>query len=158
MWGSLASGFSLTRCFPDVVYVWCYRPVWLTGHLLLGQPKYTCPSTCRDSGCFHFYSCEWCLCHMCCCHILGYAWEVPLHDQLSKDPQVALHSTLHLQVSSRCSGWPQFPFLVNFCNYLCFGGSLPSRWGGTFLMVAYSFDPAWDSTMTAVCVCGGGWG
>lgn len=53
-----------------------------------------------------------------------------LHDQPSKDPQAALHSTMRIQGPSSCAGWPLFPFLVNFCNYLCFGGSLPSRWGG----------------------------
>lgn len=37
-----------------------------------------------------------------------------LHDQPSKDPQAALHSTMRIQVPSSCAGWPLFPFLVNF--------------------------------------------
>lgn len=80
---------------------------------------------------------------------------MPLHDKPSKDPRAALHSTAHLQVSSSCAGWPQFPFLVNFCNYLRFGGSLPSRWGGTVLQCGMHFsDGAYSAFDLAQCVSG----
>lgn len=61
-------------------------------------------------------------------------------------------------------GGLDFPFLSTFVIICVLGVALPP--GGaalccsvacTFLMVAYSaFDPAWDSTMTAVCVWWGG--
>lgn len=76
--------------------------------------------------------------------------------------QADLHSTAPLQVPPGCAGWPQFPFLANFCVCLCVGGSLPFGWG--FVL---QFDMHVSGGLCALLLtqhgqrddgCVGGWG